>query len=306
MDNIRTLIRATPFLSNLLLFAVLSIAVWIIARTIRRQLNHRIPDSSSRHRARKAVNAAAYLLILILFATIYSDNMSDLTVALGVAGAGIAFALQEVIVSFAGWLTIMAGNFYKTGDRIELGGIRGDVMDIGVLRTTLMETGSWVGADLYNGRIVMIANSHVFKQPVFNLSGRFPFLWDEIRIPVAFGSDQPLARQLFFTVTTNVVGEITSDSLSQWHSLQKRYYLEDAQTSPMVTMAITDNWVEYTIRYVVSYRRRRQVQDLLHQKILEAVDNTNGRVHFGSTTVHLVDTPDNPETEASQSPKTRD
>ena len=79
---------------------------------------------------------------------------------------------------------ILFGGFYKTGDRVQLGGIKGDVMDIGVLRTTVMEIGQWVDGDLYNGRIVLVANSFVFKEPVFNYSGDFPFLWDGIKIPI--------------------------------------------------------------------------------------------------------------------------
>jgi small-conductance mechanosensitive channel len=69
----------------------------------------------------------------------------------------------------------MFGGFYNSGDRVQLGGIKGDVMDIGVLRTTIMETGQWVDGDLYNGRIVLIAASF-FKEPVFNYSGDFPFM----------------------------------------------------------------------------------------------------------------------------------
>ncbi len=291
MRTLQQLIQTTPVVGKLLLFAGLVILLWIFVWFVRRQLNGRIPDRDSRYRARKAVNGAAYLVMVLLFVTIYSENLSDITVALGVAGAGIAFALQEVIVSFAGWITIMVGNFYKTGDRIELGGIRGDVMDIGVLRTTLMETGDWVHADLYNGRIVMIANSHVFKQPVFNLSGRFPFLWDEIHIPIAFGSDYRRAGELFEAAARDVVSEITANSLDQWTTLQKRYYLEDAQTTPMVTMTITANWVEFTLRYVVPYRRRRQIEHRLHRRILDAVEASGGRIRFGTPSFHLTETP---------------
>jgi len=78
--------------------------------------------------------------------------------------------------------------------RIQLEGIRGDVIDIGILRTTLMECGDWVKGDNYNGRIVRIANSFVFKEPVFNYSGDFPFLWDKIMIPIKYGSDYREAR----------------------------------------------------------------------------------------------------------------
>lgn len=70
------------------------------------------------------------------------------------------------------------------------------MIDISILCTTLMEVGEWVSADLYTGRIVRIANSSVFKEPVFNYSGDFPFLWDEITVPVKYGSDWTMARAM--------------------------------------------------------------------------------------------------------------
>jgi small-conductance mechanosensitive channel len=91
-------------------------------------------------------------------------------------GAGIAFAHQEIIVSIAGCIAITFGRYYKVGDRILLGGVKGDVIDISVLRTTIMECGSWVDGDLYNGRVVGLANSFLFKDPVYNYSGDFLFL----------------------------------------------------------------------------------------------------------------------------------
>ena len=89
-------------------------------------------------------------------------------------------------------LGIGLGQYYAPGDRVQLGGIMGDVIDISILRTTLMECGDWVKADLYNGRIVRIANSFVFKAPVFNYSGDFHFVWDEITVPIKYGSQQLL------------------------------------------------------------------------------------------------------------------
>ncbi|MBX2941329.1 MAG: mechanosensitive ion channel [Cyclobacteriaceae bacterium] len=153
-------------------------------------------DKDSKYKTKKILDAASYVVILFALLIAYSKNLAGLSVALGVAGAGIAFALQEVIASVAGWLALMFGNFYRTGDRVQLGGIKGDVIDIGVLRTTLMETGQWVDGDIYNGRIVRVANSFVFKEPVFNYSGDFPFLWDEIKIPIQYGSDYVLAKSI--------------------------------------------------------------------------------------------------------------
>jgi small-conductance mechanosensitive channel len=215
-----------------------------------------------------------------------------LTVALGVAGAGIAFALQEVIASFAGWLAIMFGGFYDTGDRVQLGGIKGDVMDIGVLRTTIMETGQWVDGDLYNGRIVLIANSYVFKEPVFNYSGDFPFLWDEIKIPIQYGSDYEKAKEIILRVGVEVAGNLTIKSRQKWTSLQNKYRLENAQTEPMISLIANDNWAEYTLRYVVGYKRRRITKSELFTRILTEIETTNGAVKMASATFQLVQAPD--------------
>ncbi|MFH2103548.1 MAG: mechanosensitive ion channel domain-containing protein [Chloroflexota bacterium] len=228
----------------------------------------------------------------VIITVIFSDQLGGLTVALGVAGAGIAFALQEVIVSVAGWFTITFATFYKVGDRVQLGGIKGDVMDIGVLRTTLMETGEWIKGDQYSGRIVLIANSFVFKEPVFNYSGDFPFLWDELTVPVKYGCDRKLARIILNKVATEVLGGYTEQAARQWKKMVKKYLIEDAAVNPMVTLVANDNWLEYTVRYVVEYKKRRSTKDMLFSRILDEFDKTNGQVSIASMTVHLVETPE--------------
>lgn len=165
-----------PTIVNIATLIIGVAIIWIIVKAMQKTLFAKIEDNDNRYHAKKISSFIGYMLTIILLIIIFSDKLSGLTVALGVAGAGIAFALQEVIASFAGWLVILFGGFYKTGDRVQLGGVRGDVMDIGVLRTTIMETGQWVDGDLYNGRIVLIANSYVFKEPVFNYSGIFNFV----------------------------------------------------------------------------------------------------------------------------------
>jgi small-conductance mechanosensitive channel len=134
---------------------------------LRRLLAKRITVPETRYHTRKIISFVSYFVVAIYIAGLFSDSLGQLTVVFGVIGAGIAFALQEVIASFAGWVAISFGQFYRPGDRVLLGGIMGDVIDISILRTTLMECGGWVSSDLYNGRIVRIANSFVFKEPVF-------------------------------------------------------------------------------------------------------------------------------------------
>lgn len=281
-----------PAIGRIVTIAIGAAIIWFFVKTIQKKWFAHISDNDHRYRAKKIGSFLGYFLTIALVIFVYSDKLGGLTVALGVAGAGIAFALQEVIASFAGWLAIMVGGFYKTGDRVQLGGIKGDVMDIGVLRTTIMETGQWVDGDLYNGRIVLIANSFVLKEPVFNYSGDFPFLWDEIKIPIQFGSDYNLATSIIENVGIEVAGDLTQLSNEKWVALQQKYMLEDAQTRPMVSLILNDNWVEFTLRYVVSYNKRRATKTLLFTKILNKVDQSNGAVKFASATFQLVDAPE--------------
>lgn len=266
--------------------------IWLIVKVIQKNLFSKIKDNDNRYRAKKFGSFIGYFLTILFVTIVFSDKLGGLTVAFGVAGAGIAFALQEIIASFAGWLAIMFGGFYKSGDRVQLGGIKGDVMDIGVLRTTIMETGQWVDGDLYNGRIVLIANSFVFKEPVFNYSGDFPFLWDEIKIPIQYGSNYDKVKDILEKVGIEIAGDLTKQSREKWTEMQNKYRLEDAQTEPMISLIANDNWVEYTLRYVVSYKKRRATKTALFTKILKEIEATKGEIKFASATFHLVEAPE--------------
>ena len=280
-----------PTVGRILTVMLGVIIIWSLVKLLKRRLTPRMSHADSRYRARKLFDLAGYVLMVIMITVVYSDRLGGLTVALGVAGAGIAFALQEVIASVAGWMAVMFGGFYRTGDRVQLGGIKGDVIDIGVLRTTIMETGQWVDGDLYNGRIVRVANSFVFKEPVFNYSADFPFLWDEVKVPVMFGSEYEAARELFQRITQEVAGGLTDSSQQRWKAMVNKYMIEDARTAPWVTLSFNDNWVEFTIRYVVGYKQRRGTKDALFTRLLREVEATNGRIKLASATFHLVGAP---------------
>jgi small-conductance mechanosensitive channel len=265
--------------------------VYALIKVAQRSVGRYVADNTTRYRTRKFITFIGYAIGLMAVASIFSDRLGGLTVAFGVAGAGVAFALQEVIASAAGWVAISFGNFYSPGDRVQLGGIKGDVIDVGILRTTLMETGQWVNGDLYNGRIVRIANSFVFKEPVFNYSADFPFLWDEVTLPVRYGSDWEYARRVLADVVDEICKDYALQSKSAWNEAVKVYRLENARIEPMVTLAANDNWIEFTARYVVDYRQRRFVKDRLYTRFLEEVDKSGNKIRLASATFELTNIP---------------
>jgi len=281
-----------PTVSKLVAATVAVLVIVALLRVSRGILNHYVDEPGNLHRARKLVSFIGYFIGLLVISMIFSDSLGKMAVAFGVVGAGIAFALQEIIASLAGWVAISFGNFYKTGDRVQLGGIKGDVIDIGMLRTTMMEIGEWVNADLYNGRIVKIANSFVFKAPVFNYSGDFPFLWDEVTVPVKYGGDYRLARDIFQKILQEITGEFTTEAKGSWAELIHLYRVDPTEMDSRVFLIANDNWMEFTLRYIVDYKKRRITKDRLFTRILEEVDKTHGRVAMASATFHLVETPE--------------
>jgi small-conductance mechanosensitive channel len=272
-----------------LITAVIGLVVIIALRRVaRRSLDERVKDADARYRNRKLVQFGSYVLIALLIATVFSDQLGGFTVAFGVAGAGIAFALQEVIASVAGWAAITFSNFYKIGDRVMLGGIKGDVIDIGVLRTTVFEMGDWIGGDNYNGRVVRVANSFVFKEPVFNYSGDFPFLWDEITVPIRHGSDRALARKILEEAAEEITGDYAREVQSTWDAMTKNYRIEDARVLPFISMVMDENWMTYRVRYVVEFKARRATKDRLFTSILDRIDATHGAVRVASTAQEIT------------------
>jgi small-conductance mechanosensitive channel len=263
----------------------------LIVRFLHRTVSGQIKQTETRYKFRKLTTFAGYVIGVMFLLSVFVNQLGNFTVAFGIASAGIAFALQEVIASVAGWLAASFNSFYKVGDRVQLGGIKGDVIDINILRTTLMECGDWVGADLYNGRIVRIANSFIFKEPVFNYSAHFPFLWDEITVPVKYGSDYRLAREILERVATDLTGDYVPVAREAWQEVIEHYLVEEEDVAPAVTMVANDNWMEFTVRYVVDYKKRRSFKDRLFTHILEAFDQTEGHVALASTTVQIVEVP---------------
>jgi small-conductance mechanosensitive channel len=165
------------------------------------------------------------------------------------------------------------------------------VIDIGVLRSTLMEVGQWINGDFYNGRVVKIANSFVFKEPVFNYSGDFPFLWDEITVPVRYGSDYRAAYALLEKVVIEAARDYVNEAKESWKTIVEKFMIEDARVEPMVTLVANDNWMEFTVRYVVDYKVRRTTKDALFRRILEETARTKGKVALASATSELVGVP---------------
>jgi small-conductance mechanosensitive channel len=278
---------------NPTLYSVIKYVIWVILialfiQFLRRFLRKKLPDNILRYKAQKTVEILGYFLIIILTISYFTGNIRDFTLAIGLISAGIAVTLQELILSVAGSVYILVVKLYSPGDRIEMNGIKGDVIDIDSMYTTMMEIGMWVHSDNYTGRIVKLTNAYVFKGPIYNYTQDFPFLWDEINLPIRYGSDLSLAKELIMNVANQTLQKYTDASTQVWKDVVQKYYIEDAQLAPTIAVLLTDNWINLNLRYIVDHKHRRRTKNQLNEAIYEAILTTNGKVNLASTTIELV------------------
>jgi len=291
MNNSIENLVAHPLFTKGVAVILATLVILLLVRFAQSATSRKIEDKELRYKTRKLISLAGYLLALIIALIIFSDHLTNLTVIIGALSVGIGFALREMIQSLIGWAVISFGGVYKPGDRIQLGSIVGDVIDIGPLITTVMECGGWVKGDLYNGRLILLSNSLLFKEHIINFSSDFPFLWDEIVIPVRTDSDYRLARSIIERVGQTELSKMSDESKAAWQNFVRQYRVEDARLDPMVIMSFDANWIEFTLRYVVGYRLRRSTKDKLFSSILAGFEETHGKVQIASASFQLTELP---------------
>ena len=261
--------------------------------------------SSGGGRVRFWTEQGASLLFTVLLVagvvSIWFETPDQLTRAFGFVAAGVAIALQRVITAFAAYLIILRGRVFTVGDRIVIGGVRGDVAALGFMQTTIMEMGEpaptdsdapgrWVHARQYTGRIVRVTNDKIFDSPVYNYTREFPYLWEEIHIPISYTADRARAEAILLDATrrhTQRIQELSDDALD---ALLERYSLkEPTELEPRVFWRLTDNWLELTVRFIAEETGVRGLKDRISRDVLAAFDEAG--LGLASATFEIVGVP---------------
>ncbi len=232
--------------------------------------------------AYQTINLSSALLVALVLMSIWFDDPARLATALGLVGAGLAFALQRVITAFAGYVLILRGNNFTVGDRISMGGVRGDVMLLGFMQTTLMEMGVspgsdagpsvWVKSRQFTGRIVTVSNAKIFDEPVYNYTRDFPYIWEEISVPIRYGDDRRQAEAVMLEATRRRALDPAVISAEAAQGLERRFDLRRLDFEPRVFYRLTSNWLELTVRFASKDHGTRAVKDEIARDILDGFD----------------------------------
>jgi small-conductance mechanosensitive channel len=287
-----------------LLFTLVFIALMLLIGWGLRALSRALLRGSRNARVafwtRQGIRLFVGVLLLFGTAAIWFDDPTTLTTALGLISAGLAFALQRVITAIAGYFVILRGKTFNVGDRIAMGGVRGDVIALGFTQTTIMEMGQppavqgadpamWVQSRQYTGRVVTVSNAKIFDEPVYNYTHEFPFLWEEMQLPISYSADRGRAEAILLDVARRHAVPASELSTADIDELKRRYFIERFATEPKVYWRLTDNWLELTVRFVVRDRGIRDVKDAMSRDLLKLLDEAG--IGLASTTFEIVGIP---------------
>jgi small-conductance mechanosensitive channel len=299
-----TLIGATPENGHKLLLTVVFIAFVLLFGFVLRAIvsagRRLVKSERALFWARQAVNLLTAVILVLGVISIWFDDPTRLATAAGLLSAGLAFALQKVITATAGYFVLLRGRTFNVGDRIVMGGVRGDVIALSFMQTTILEMGQpppvqsdspamWIRSRQYTGRIVTVSNSKVFDEPVYNYTREFPFIWDEIIVPVRYQDDRTQVEKLLLGAAREHTAEIVDAASSAAKELERVYGRGLSDFDPRVYWRLTDNWLELTLRFLAPLHGVRELKDALSRDILHGLDGAH--IPIASATFDIVGMP---------------
>jgi small-conductance mechanosensitive channel len=299
-----TLIGVNKHNGERLLFTLaLLVIVFLLSRLIKGLVHlvlHRWSQKRIYFWTRQAVNVLLAIILVGGLVSIWFEDSSHLATFAGLLTAGVAFALQQVITALAGYVVILRGKTFTVGDRIVMGGVRGDVSALGFTQTRIMEMGQppatqdappamWVKARQYTGRIVTISNAKIFDEPVYNYTREFPYIWDEISLPVGYKADRKAAEKILLDAAAKHTLKTSDLDHGAIEEMKRRYQMDVGEMVPRVYWRLTDNWLELTVRFLCDEHGVRDLKDRMSRDILPKLDEAG--IEIASSTYDVVGMP---------------
>jgi small-conductance mechanosensitive channel len=266
------------FVSNLpkILIALSTLFLaWILTKILKYILRRILQKWSTSDAITTLVLIAVWLFAIGVAFSVVAGDIRAIIGSFGLIGLALSWSLQTPIESFTGWLLNSFQRYYKVGDRIRVGDVFGDVYSIDFLTTTVWEIGSphqagFVNAEQPTGRLVTFPNNEILSGSVVNLTGDFPYVWDELAIAIANESQMRLAMQVVENVANNLLGDYMVVPAQAYRKILKRARLTDeVAEKPQIFVVLNSSWTDLIIRYLVGARERRKWKTELYLQVME-------------------------------------
>lgn len=261
-------IQLTKVFLSLATLAVLVVIRAVLLAVLRR----RVEDVRTEYRWKKATLYLAFLVAVLVLWRVWFQGFGAVATYFGLLSAGLAIALHAPLVNLAGWVFIMWRRPFEVGDRIEIGGRAGDVIDLRIFQFTLLEIGNWVDADQSTGRIIHVPNGKVFSEALASYTKGFSYIWNEIPVLVTFESDWRLAKKVLMEIADKHASHLSDQAREQIKIAAQKFMILYSRLTPKVYTSVEDSGVLLTLRYLCEPRRRRGTSEAIWEDILAAFE----------------------------------
>jgi len=259
-----------PVQARLAASIAIVLALWLIRRLVMLVALRRTEDVRLQYQWKKLTLYIAFLVGLLLLIRTWFTGFQSVATYLGLVSAGIAIALKDPLVNLAGWAFIFWRRPFEVGDRIQIGGHSGDVIDLRIFQFTLIEIGNWVDADQSTGRIIHLPNGTVFLEPVANYAKGFQYIWDELGVLVTFESDWRRAKEILDDIVRRHAEHLSDQAAEQVRRAARKYMIFYSKLTPRVYTKVEDSGVLLTMRYLCEPRSRRGTAEAIWEDVLDA------------------------------------
>ena len=255
---------------KLLLTAAIVVLLWLIRWAWIAVVHRRTDDPQVRYRWRKTATYSLTIVGLILIGRTWLEGIQSLVTYLGLVSAGIAIALRDPIVNWFGWMFISWRRPFAVGDRIQIGSLCGDVIDIGVSTFSILEVAAPEIGEQTTGRIVHVPNGKVFVEPLTNVTQGFNYVWNEIPVAITFESDWRRAKTILEEILQERLESVTEEAARFIRDASRKFLIRSADVHPVVYTRIVPDGVELSLRYVCEARSRRKSTESVCEAVLQA------------------------------------
>src|SRR5437660_612620 len=244
-------------------------AIYVVGRVVDRFFTELSPERTRLRTLRIVILFAVQALGVLLIVLVILGMPYQLPTILGLAGAGLTVALKDFIVAFFGWFVLMGRNGIRVGDWVEINGVAGEVVEIGLLRTLLMETGNWADAGHPTGRKVAFVNSFAVEGHYFNFSTSGQWLWDELQVLVPAGENPyPVIDGIHKLIAKETQADARMAE-QEWQASTGRYRLKSFSAEPAINLRPTAGGVQVHVRYITPAHERYATRTRLYHSMVE-------------------------------------
>lgn len=276
-------------LSRIIQTVLIAIAIWLINKiAVRLIYRGESAEMRKQYHWRKIVEYTTFIIGLLIIGNLWVSNFQSITTFLGLLSAGIAIALKDIFVNIAGWAFIYLRKPFDVGDRIQIGDVKGDVIDLRLFQFSLLEIGNWVDADQSTGRLVHIPNGKVFTDHQFNYSTGFNYIWNEQSIFITLKSDFKKAKEILLDILNEHLKDELKLAEREFQRAKHEHLIVYTQFTPIIFTKITERGIQLSMRYLCNPKKRRMMMHAITESILDRFGpEDNIRLAYPTSTVLL-------------------